>query len=67
MGLSFSSFFLSLVRWGKDKDVRILMLGLDSAGKVKFSVFWAMDVIAQTNLARRQYFTDSRYARAMLS
>ena len=40
MGLSVSSLFssiLSLVRWSKDQDVRILMLGLDSAGKVKFS------------------------------
>lgn len=37
MGLSISSLFsslTSLVRWSKDQDVRILMLGLDSAGKV---------------------------------
>lgn len=37
MGLSLSSLFTSLsslVRWSKDQDVRILMLGLDSAGKV---------------------------------
>ncbi|KAI0921468.1 Arf GTPase arf3, variant 3 [Taiwanofungus camphoratus] len=36
MGLSISSLFsslASLVRWSKDQDVRILMLGLDSAGK----------------------------------
>jgi len=36
MGVSFSSLWnslASLARWGKDKDVRILMLGLDSAGK----------------------------------
>jgi len=36
MGLSLSSLFnslSSLVRWSKDQDVRILMLGLDSAGK----------------------------------
>ncbi|KZS97549.1 ARF/SAR protein [Sistotremastrum niveocremeum HHB9708] len=36
MGLSVSTLFnslTSLVRWGKEKDVRILMLGLDSAGK----------------------------------
>ncbi|KAI0040706.1 ARF/SAR [Auriscalpium vulgare] len=36
MGLSVSSLWgslTSLVAWGKDKDVRILMLGLDSAGK----------------------------------
>jgi hypothetical protein len=40
MGLSLSSLFTSLytlVRWSKDQDVRILMLGLDSAGKVAFS------------------------------
>jgi hypothetical protein len=38
MGLSVSSLFSSLsslVRWSKDEDVRILMLGLDSAGKVR--------------------------------
>lgn len=38
MGLTFSSIFDSmfrLARWGKEKDVRILMLGLDSAGKVR--------------------------------
>ncbi|KAG5729715.1 ADP-ribosylation factor 1 [Termitomyces sp. T112] len=36
MGLTISSLFsslASLVRWSKDQDVRILMLGLDSAGK----------------------------------
>nr|GAT53910.1 small monomeric GTPase [Mycena chlorophos]GAT53911.1 small monomeric GTPase [Mycena chlorophos] len=36
MGLSISSLFSSLsslVRWSKDQEVRILMLGLDSAGK----------------------------------
>ncbi|KAI0663116.1 ADP-ribosylation factor family-domain-containing protein [Cubamyces menziesii] len=36
MGLSFSSLvstLSSLVRWSKDQDVRILMLGLDAAGK----------------------------------
>lgn len=39
MGLSLSSLFTSLtslVRWSKDQDVRILMLGLDSAGKVRY-------------------------------
>ena len=38
MGLTISSLFTSLsslVRWSKDQDVRILMLGLDSAGKVR--------------------------------
>lgn len=42
MGLSISTLFsslASLVRWGKDQDVRILMLGLDSAGKVWFPLF----------------------------
>lgn len=36
MGLSISTLFnslTSLVRWSKEQDVRILMLGLDSAGK----------------------------------
>ncbi|KAF8845747.1 hypothetical protein PAXINDRAFT_166172 [Paxillus involutus ATCC 200175] len=36
MGLTFSSLFdsfTSLIRWSQDQDVRILMLGLDSAGK----------------------------------
>ncbi|GBE79405.1 ADP-ribosylation factor family-domain-containing protein [Sparassis latifolia] len=36
MGLSMSSLWSSissLVHWGKEQDVRILMLGLDSAGK----------------------------------
>jgi hypothetical protein len=40
MGLSVSSLvssFTSLLSWSKDKDVRILMLGLDSAGKVSRS------------------------------
>ena len=38
MGLTFSSIFdtlSGLTRWTKEKDVRILMLGLDSAGKVR--------------------------------
>ena len=36
MGLSVStlfSFLSSLVKWSKEQDVRIIMLGLDSAGK----------------------------------
>ena len=36
MGLSFSRVYQSLSSlafWGKDKEVRILMVGLDSAGK----------------------------------
>lgn len=36
MGVTFSSIFDSLgslAFWGKNQDVRILMLGLDSAGK----------------------------------
>ena len=38
MGLTFSSILdtlSGLTRWTKEKDVRILMLGLDSAGKVR--------------------------------
>ena len=40
MGLTFSSILdtlSGLTRWTKEKDVRILMLGLDSAGKVRFA------------------------------
>ncbi|EJT97694.1 ARF/SAR [Dacryopinax primogenitus] len=33
MGLSFSSLFNTLANWGKEREVRILMVGLDSAGK----------------------------------
>jgi ADP-ribosylation factor-like protein 1 len=38
MGLTFSSLFdalSTLSLWKNHKDVRILMLGLDSAGKVR--------------------------------
>ena len=40
MGLTFSSIYETLsglTRWTKEKDVRILMLGLDSAGKVRIA------------------------------
>ncbi|KAK0468119.1 small monomeric GTPase [Desarmillaria tabescens] len=46
MGLSISSLFnslSSLVRWSKDQDVRILMLGLDSAGKT--TILYRLQVI----------------------
>ena len=33
MGLTFSSMFSKLAFWNKNEEVRILMLGLDSAGK----------------------------------
>ncbi|ETS64753.1 hypothetical protein PaG_00711 [Moesziomyces aphidis] len=33
MGVTFSSMFSKLAFWNKNEDVRILMLGLDSAGK----------------------------------
>ncbi|KAF6762573.1 small monomeric GTPase [Ephemerocybe angulata] len=33
MGLTFSGLFGKLLNWRKEQDVRILMLGLDSAGK----------------------------------
>lgn len=45
MGLSFSSLFSSLAWWSKDKDVRILMLGLDSAGKVYPSVSYLLTMV----------------------
>lgn len=43
MGLSFSSLFKSLLRG--EKESRILMLGLDSAGKVYFSTRFHLDVV----------------------
>lgn len=46
MGLSVSSLFgslSSLLNWSKDKDVRILMLGLDSAGKVSAILYDVCD------------------------
>jgi ADP-ribosylation factor-like protein 1 len=33
MGVSFSSLLGPLAFWARDREVRILMLGLDSAGK----------------------------------
>lgn len=33
MGVTFSSIFSTLAFWNKNEEVRILMLGLDSAGK----------------------------------
>lgn len=33
MGVTFSSMFSKLAFWNKNEEVRILMLGLDSAGK----------------------------------
>jgi ADP-ribosylation factor-like protein 1 len=36
MGLTFSTIFdtlSSLTKWRKDQDIRILMVGLDAAGK----------------------------------
>lgn len=44
MGLTVSSIWnslASLTRWTKEKDVRILMLGLDSAGKVRVAHEWS--------------------------
>lgn len=41
MGLSLSKIYSSLSSlsfWGKDKEVRILMVGLDSAGKVSLAI-----------------------------
>ena len=42
MGLSFSSLFDKLFNWRKEQDVRILMLGLDSAGKVRPHRVWLL-------------------------
>jgi hypothetical protein len=51
MGLSLSRLYSSLgalARWGKEKEVRILMVGLDSAGKVScvlgFRLSWGLFV-----------------------
>ena len=66
MGLSFSSLFTSLaslIRWSKDQDVRILMLGLDSAGKVLPTYICLSEITSFTfGLFRRQFFTNFRYA-----
>lgn len=54
MGLSISSLFSSLsslVRWSKDQDVRILMLGLDSAGKVRYFDSVSYDWLTLNSLA----------------
>jgi hypothetical protein len=56
MGLTLSSIFssiTSLVRWNKDQDVRILMLGLDSAGKV-CPLFFLLDQCAVPHNSCRQ-------------
>lgn len=63
MGLSLSSLLSSLsslINWSKDKDVRILMLGLDSAGKVSGTLamvqtayrVWARLRISDDNLVQ---------------
>lgn len=52
MGLSLSRIYSSLSSlafWGKDKEVRILMVGLDSAGKVCFVVLSHLDQPALSN------------------
>lgn len=48
MGVTLSSLFSSLsslASWGKDQDVRILMLGLDSAGKT--TILYRLQVSGQ--------------------
>lgn len=55
MGVTFSSIFDSLgslAFWGKNQDVRILMLGLDSAGKT--TILYRLQV--------RYSLTQSRHA-----
>ena len=65
MGLSFSSLFTSLsslLRWSKDQDVRILMLGLDSAGKVGRASVAGGELFLNFGTHRRQQFcTGYRY------
>lgn len=56
MGLSVSSLVSSLsalLNWSKDKDVRILMLGLDSAGKVSRRRCELMPPVLTSGLPRR--------------
>ncbi|KAH8106267.1 ARF SAR [Cristinia sonorae] len=51
MGLSISTLFsslTSLVRWSKEQDVRILMLGLDSAGKTTILYQLQIGEVVQT-------------------
>jgi hypothetical protein len=63
MGLSVSSFvssLSSLLNWSKDKDVRILMLGLDSAGKVSRVLMPGKSVLT-SGLLRR---TDNNIVQA---
>ena len=48
MGLSLSRIYsslASLTAWGKDKEVRILMVGLDSAGKT--TILYKLQVSAR--------------------
>ena len=63
MGLTFSSIFdalSGLTRWTKDKDVRILMLGLDSAGKVRTADLF-LGMATDNPGCRRRFFTGYRY------
>lgn len=51
MGLSLSRIYsslASLTAWGKDKEVRILMVGLDSAGKT--TILYKLQVSACSSL-----------------
>lgn len=65
MGLSLStllSSLTSLVRWSKDQDVRILMLGLDSAGKVVYTRILLNNAESdRIVISRRRYYTGYKY------
>ena len=63
MGLTFSSILDSLsglTRWTKEKDVRILMLGLDSAGKVRIPGQLSR-MMTDGSACRRRFCIGCRY------
>lgn len=60
MGLTFSSIFGRLLNWRKEQDVRILMLGLDSAGKVCFGSNMSLAAFANHGLQRQRFCTGCR-------
>ena len=56
MGLSLSRVYQSLTAlsfWGKDKEVRILMVGLDSAGKT--TILYRLQVRSTLSISRFDY------------
>lgn len=65
MGLSLSRIYQSvssLAVWGKDKEVRILMVGLDSAGKT--TILYRLQVSLSSTRGRKQ--ADDRLEKLFL-